>query len=127
MGWSAEWRAGGVAHVIGYLDDPPEFADLFARVAAVRKIRNVGVREGMEERRRREQAEHVARFDAAARALAVHPEFLTCKNLAERKNVLKRLDVDTDGLNKEEIITEAMRLLRAANAPAQLSLSDPST
>ena len=125
--WSAEWRAGGVAHVIGYLDDPPEVAALFARLAAVRAAVRVDRRESFEQRRRREQVELFARFDAAAAALAEHPGFSRCKNFAERKNLMKRLAVDTEGLNKEEVISEATRLLRVASSPAQLSLTDSST
>ncbi len=61
-------------------------------------------------------AEQVAarerRIEAAVSALAAHPGFSSCKNMATRKALLMKLGLDLEGLNKEEILQLAVDRLK---------------
>lgn len=117
LGWAGDWRHEGVAHALEMVALPESLAAIDAEIK--RRVDHRPTRADMrqrrsEERERQRKDEQEARsrhWEAAVEALASHPDFPACTNLAMRKVVLNRLGIDTIGLNKEEIIAEAKNRL----------------
>jgi hypothetical protein len=113
VGWQAEWRRDGVAHV--FLADvlPPALHDLAAIITTRRDALPTGRElrslryDTVNHQLRARNEERQGRTDAAIDALVEHPDFPACKSEATRKQLLRSLGIDLTGLNVGDIVTLA--------------------
>ena len=121
LGWTGAWRFGGIAHALVYSDEPATMKQLsaeFEQLMAVMPTRAQRRQLDMTDWTARQAAaddERLAKFEGVVAQLAASAEFAAATNLSGRKTVLNRMRLDTVGLNKEDVINDALARVRATS------------